>query len=108
MVEADVGIEQDISTPVREEAADLDAPAFAALTPANDVGTAEDATIHESAPVTEAGDTTGEAFAAEEASAEIAGNDDAAPVFKPDLRSGPVRFVWRTDAEGRSGNVACA
>ncbi len=105
-VEADVGIEQDISTPVREEAADLDAPAFAALTPANDVGTAEDATIHESAPVTEAGDTTGEAFAAEEASAEIAGNDDAAPVFKPDLRSGPVRFVWRTDAEGRFNAIS--
>jgi len=105
-VVADDAIDQDISTPVPEEAAKLDAPAFAALTPANDVGTAEEATIHETAPVTDASDTTGEAFAAEEASAEIAGDDDAAPVFKPDLRSGPVRFVWRTDAEGRFNAIS--
>ncbi|MCO5160362.1 MAG: PAS domain S-box protein [Mesorhizobium sp.] len=30
--------------------------------------------------------------------------DDA--VFHPDLRSGPVRFVWRTDAEGRFASIS--
>jgi len=30
--------------------------------------------------------------------------DDA--VFRPDLRSGPVRFVWRTDAQGRFSTVS--
>jgi len=90
--------------PVVEAAADDDsAPAFAALTPANDVGTAEDTTVH----VTEQqDDATEQAFAAEEASAEIAADHDAAPVFKPDLKSGPVRFVWRTDAEGRFSAIS--
>ncbi|SMH39637.1 PAS domain S-box protein [Mesorhizobium australicum] len=30
--------------------------------------------------------------------------DDA--VFRPDLRSGPIRFVWRTDAQGRFSTVS--
>ena len=30
--------------------------------------------------------------------------DDA--VFRPDLKSGPVRFVWRTDAQGRFSTIS--
>ncbi|MCR5858437.1 PAS domain S-box protein [Mesorhizobium sp. J428] len=38
-----------------------------------------------------------------------AANDDTAvddAVFRPDLRSGPVRFVWRTDAQGRFSAIS--
>jgi PAS domain S-box-containing protein len=105
VAEASVGdaVEQDVSEPVSDAADNDDVPPLTALTPANDVGTAEDATVHDTQQQDGA---TEQAFAAEEASAEIAADQDAAPVFKPDLKSGPVRFVWRTDAEGRFSAIS--
>jgi PAS domain S-box-containing protein len=101
---ADDPVEHDVARQEPEAAVD-DASAFAALTPANDVGTANDAALHEtvSAP---GDDSTGQAFAAEAVSPEMSGEDSAAPVFKPDLKSGPVRFVWRTDAEGKFNAIS--
>jgi PAS domain S-box-containing protein len=98
---AEVVVEQDRSPPAPEPALGSDTPAYASLTPANDAGTAKDAAGQGPAAASDEGNATGEAFAEEQAAAGIAGTESGAPVFKPDLKSGPVRFVWRTDAEGR-------
>jgi PAS domain S-box-containing protein len=100
-IAAEGAVEQDLSPPAPEPFPGSDTPAYASLTPANDAGTAKNAAGHGLATASDEGSATGEAFAEEQAAAGIAGTESGAPVFKPDLKSGPVRFVWRTDAEGR-------
>ena len=106
---------QDEFAEATEDFGDTDEDVLSAGEPAEAIAP-EAAELDESEPVETPSDLSGEqsseTSAVEDApvvSEETAANDDTATddaVFRPDLRSGPVRFVWRTDAQGRFSAIS--